>query len=215
MKKIFLITITCVVLLSSCSHNNNPSVSYGDSYEVLHYNGVNYVLFSESAYFHPFLADPYSISKDEYVIEDNYFADKKDTNLCFIYSRGGILRDLVYIKEGVSIPDRITTFNYVDAVVIATPYGYYYIDNRENINLLIDFFNSKEVIEMESLQPVEVDSSKAINIYAISNYYGGIFSLNRGYGVFSEKGKYIIGVENKEFIFPDNINNIINQKIGN
>lgn len=89
MKKIFLITIICVVLLSSCSHNNNPSVSYGDSYEVLHYNGVNYVLFSESAYFHPFLADPYSISKDEYVIEDNYFADKKDTNLCFIYSRGG------------------------------------------------------------------------------------------------------------------------------
>lgn len=209
-------------MFPSCAKFEKQVVEYGDSYEKLTYKGNDYELFKSSGSFHPF----YELSawpqlQDVYTIEDEYFADKKDENVCFLYSDGGILSYLTYKRTDIEIPDRITDSQKVDSIAVCIDseqdYQYFYIDKKTDVKLLVDFFNSEDVVEFEKNSIVigmPVPKRK-INLIAVSNFYGGGFSLDVLYHIDQENNKFYLKNNNDVFELPEDVSRVLADAVSN
>lgn len=223
MKKVLALLIVFIIaMFPSCAKFEKQVVEYGDSYEKLTYNGNDYELFESSGSFRPF----YELSawpqlQDVYTIEDEYFADKKDENVCFLYSDGGILSYLTYKRTDIEIPDRITDSQKVDSIAVRVDseqdYQYFYIDKKTDVKLLVDFLNSEDVVEFDKNSivigmPVP---KRTINLIAVSNFYGGGFYLGGLYYIVQENNKFYLKNNNDVFELPEDVSRVLADAVSN
>lgn len=203
MYKLFILVLSIVIIFSACTTNS----SYIDNYDVIEYDdnnvsyaGKNYVLYSPNSFFCPFLSDS-SDDRKEYKIDENYIADVRDENLCFIYNDGDILGNWIYKRADIEIPLIINESDKVDCIKLSTATGDYHIYEQEQISVLLNYFSSKEVVLFCENEYSGSIPQENISFYAMSNYYGGAFSLERGAVVVWSDKKFIVNDE-KEIALP-------------
>lgn len=189
--------------------NSADKIKYSDDMKSLTYNGNIYTEFDVSKHFYPFLSDS-SSNRKVYSIGKDYVADTRDENLCFIYNDGGVLGNTCYKRNDIDIPQLIKDPEKVDRIIMSTSSGDYYIDNKSDISLLIEYFSSEKIVSLGKGNYTNEIPTENISFYAVSGYYGGEFSLEQDLIVFWGKEKIIKNNE-QELFLPESIVDVISR----
>ncbi len=215
MKKIISLTVLIALLFTSCSKGYNyddpdsVGLVYSESMDSFSYNGNEYVPYENEIvvkYFHPFLT---TFNRDEYRIDSNHITDARDSNINFICSEGGILRDLHYIRVDAEIPGMITDPEKIDSILICVGDNEYLAETRGDVSALIAFFSSNEIKALsDSGDYRDIEPENAVRFYGISGYYGGLFALERNLMVVWGE-KIAIMNNGKALDLPDHIVDIV------
>lgn len=140
--------------------------------------------------------------------DDGFCVDSRDVNCNFICSPSKLLSFLYFIKDGVEIPEKIDNPEYVNSICIEFEEQKFYVTDEKNISVLIDYFNSEDVVSLGYYQLIPVPAPN-INIEAVSDYYGGVFDfVDRGMLHF-EDGKLYLTNGNETLEAPTEVNNIL------
>ncbi|MGI6746430.1 MAG: hypothetical protein ACOX45_09955 [Acutalibacteraceae bacterium] len=204
MKRILTCIILICILFAFASCQKSQIVKYIDD-STVEYNGTIYQEFKSREDFIPFVDDHYLFEKNTVNIDNDFIMDSKDINQDFI-SSWSVLGGIEYIKKSAVIPEKATNPDFVNEVKAVL-----YKRNGETsiatidpslIIKIVEYFSESELQSSIEYPPIEYDY---IEVYGISDYYGGAFHLNYNINIQYKNLKCSVVLASGNILLPDDI----------
>lgn len=159
--------------------------------------------------FYPYIYFSYPDANTVVQLNDEGFCiDSRDVNCNFVCFPSKLLSYLFYIKDGVEIPEKIDNPEYINSICIRFEEQEFYVTDEKNISVLIDYFNSEDVISLGADCEIPFPETN-IAIEANSDYYGGGFFLANDLAMNLKNKKLYLTNGNETLESPAKVNNII------